>query len=481
MPSFFFHSDAGDGSFLARRLAREGHRVRMHITYPKARDVARGLVELVPRPSPARGDVIVFDSVHAGKTADAFRRQGFRVIGGSRFADSIELDRAAGMQLMQKAGIRTPETKIFKTYPEGVTFLKGQPQEEHWFFKPFGNIAACMTYDASIPRMLDHLAYCQENMEKPEGFLLQKKVEGVELSLEGWFDGDKWVLPFNSTIEDKHFLNGNLGPRTGCMANLVFAYSDSRPTLVSRTLARIEPTLRAQRYVGPIDLNMIIDKEGEPYGLEWTARFGYDALQGLCLLTAGDWGHQLADFANGRLESFNVDDSSYALTINTSVPPFPNTEYSESAKGKRLDPAILLDPIRVMPRDVMLVSGRPQIAGGDATVVTVGERGTDLWQLRRDVLGIAKQFEIQDLQYRTDPVTRAETVLAELKRLLYDTPNIRVDTERPSIPYEIKGTVPAPSRPDLGRSNGRPVVRREAARLQHDERPAETSAPFMEQ
>jgi len=419
MASFAFHSDAGDSLFLAMRLMREGHHVKFYVDDPQSRDVGKGLVPRVPSFRPERADILVFDMVKHGVLADNLRQRGFRVLGASRFADVIELDRMAGHKVMQSVGIAIPDTYGFgkRGFKEARELVR-KNKEDEWFYKPSGNVDAGFTYGSrawdEMIRMLDWF-----ERDPPDKFIMQKKVKGTEVSLEGWFDGTRFVYPFNSTVEDKKFLAGDLGPATGCMANLVWAYEDPQPTLVLKTLWRLTSILRDVNYVGPIDLNMIIDSEGVPHGLEWSARFGYDALHALSMLITGDLGHQLEEFDHGRLDSFNVRRDLYALTIRCSVPPFPNFQFAKTVKGLPLDPAILTDPNRIFVGDVMVENGKPFVAGSDAGVLVAGETGEHIGILRDQVLDRIKSLKIPNAQYRRDPVVRAEDVLTSLRAHRY--------------------------------------------------------------
>src|SRR6266850_4490933 len=249
MPSFFFYSDAGDGLFIARRLVGEGHRVRVHIHDVKAKDVYRGILPTTADPNPHSGEIVIFDMVRHGAKADAFKKRGFRVIGASRFADSLEIARPLGAEVMRKIGIRIPETHVFSTIAEGQAFLRKQAGK--WYFKPSGDQATAATFNDEPEMLIRYMEWVRR--DSPKQYELQRGMEGTEISIEGWFDGKKWVWPFNSTVEDKKLMAGDKGPRTGCMANLVWAYEDSRPTLALKTLVRLAPLLEAAGHIGPVD------------------------------------------------------------------------------------------------------------------------------------------------------------------------------------------------------------------------------------
>lgn len=418
--SFYIHSESGDGAFLGYRLKREGHRVKLFTHDKKARMVGKGLIDIDGTYRPAKGDVVIFDMVKYGKLADQTRAAGYKVIGGSRFADVHELDRPMGHRLMRQVQIDVPPTKSYNL-AEARAFL--QTADKPYFLKPSGNMDSALTYGAKTPKgMLRFLDYAAGKGGLKGKFELQEKVEGAELSTEGWFDGDRWVLPFNSTVEDKKFMPGDIGPNTGCMGNVVWAYGASRPLIALKTLMRLEPILRAAKYVGPVDINTIIDKKGTPWGLEWTLRPGYAAFQCLMMMTKGDFGEQLYQFANGSLDRFEVPTDEIGMVMNVSVPPYPTYHVAHEKAGLPLDPLILTDPVRIMPTDVYLDGGVPKLAGVDGLVMAIGDVGKSVHEIRRQTIDRIKEFEIPDPQYRNDCCDRYHDVIGELARLGYDLP-----------------------------------------------------------
>jgi phosphoribosylamine-glycine ligase len=419
--SFLIHSDTGDANFLAERLQREGHQVKVFIHDPRARHVGLGLVNLTSTFRPAKGDVVIFDMVKFGKLADQLRASGFKVIGGSRFADAHELDRPMGHRLMRQVQIDVPWTRSFNL-AEARAFL--QTADKPYFLKPSGNVDSAMTYGAKTPKgMMRFLDYAEAKESLKGKFELQEKKDGIEISTEGWFDGDRWVLPFNSTIEDKKFMPGDYGPNTGCMGNVVWAYAASRPTLCLRTIMRLEPILRAARYVGPVDINTIIDKKGIPWGIEWTMRFGYAALQAFLLMTAGDLGEQLYQFANGTLDRWETTTDELGMVVNVSVPPYPTYHVAYEKRDLPIDPEILSDPVRIMPADIyMKKPNRPLLAGVDGLVMAIGDVGKSVHEMRRSLFDKIDNFEIPDKQARNDACDRYHDVVGELLRLGYETP-----------------------------------------------------------
>src|SRR5436190_11657735 len=445
MPDVFIYSKDGDSMApLGQRLLREGHAVRMFTFNKESKLVGDGLVPKAPTGIPRKGELVIFDTTGFGREADRLRRGGWKVISGGVFADRLEYDRGFGIQVMRDAGIPVPETHEFKTANEARMFLQGRDPGEAWYIKPSGDENCAATYGArDIPDMLRELDFRSAKREMPPAFLLQKKMDSsAELSFEGWFDGRRWVLPWNSTIEDKKLLAGDLGPNTGCMANLVWAYEDPMPRLATLTLTRLIPILREVQYTGPIDINGIFDAEGVYHALEFTPRPGYLALQALVALTKGDLGAQLWEFANGSLDRFAVATDMFSLAVGVSIPPYPNAEFASVARGTPLDPKLLYDPLRVMLTDVMLIDGKPFITGSDASVAAFVDTGKGLNELRSMVLDNISRYAIRNAQYRNDPVERAEQEFDFLEAKGYEIP--RFEEGPPERPAEYPGAEPMP-------------------------------------
>src|SRR5438552_1008109 len=214
---FWMHSSAGDGAFLTPLLRAEGAPTTLYTVAPEARDVLRGYVPRQTVADVPKGAVILFDDVGHGRLGSFFRGRGHPVIGGNPIDRAWEIDRLHGAKMAERAGITVPETQAFTTIRQAIRFLEGE--EGEWFVKPSGNpLASCaLTQSGEAAKLVRRLyAVDRKGAQDFPALVLQKAVEGLEIDCDGWFDGEAFVHPFFSTLEDKRLMDGDRGPRTGC-------------------------------------------------------------------------------------------------------------------------------------------------------------------------------------------------------------------------------------------------------------------------
>ena len=129
-------------------------------------------------------------------------------------------------------------------------------------------------------------------------FILQEKVDGVEMAVGGWFGPGGWNAYWNENWEEKRLYNKGLGPNTG-EAGTIMRYTKSSK-LADQVLIPITPDLEQLGYVGYVDVNCIIGEDGTPWPLEFTMRFGWPHFQFCMNLHDGDPATWLLDLFEGN-------------------------------------------------------------------------------------------------------------------------------------------------------------------------------------
>jgi phosphoribosylamine---glycine ligase len=312
------------------RLVEEGHEVKVHIDNPLCRDTLAGLVERAPDwrdelgwISGAGGDgIILFENVakERGALADRLRREGFAVIGGSAYGDRLENDRAYAQQVLQAAGLSIARTWEFAERAAALDFLDRHPGR--YALKFNGPDAAIDNYVGRLDDGRDvraFLARLDHAETLAASLVLMEYIDGVEMGVGAYFDGDKFLEPACLDWEHKRFFPGDLGELTGEMGTVVTYRRSHR--FFARTLGRVEKLLRDNGHCGYVNLNTIVNEDGI-WPLEFTCRFGYPGFAILTPLQKTPWGELLAALVDKSATAFETHPGFSVGSVLT-TPPFP--------------------------------------------------------------------------------------------------------------------------------------------------------------
>jgi phosphoribosylamine--glycine ligase len=401
-------STDGSGAWFLLRLMREGNSCDYYLL--EEDKSSKVLAGMVPEPkfsapkSWKQYDLVIFDRNSDGELADEIRKQTY-VIGCSELSCRLEDDRLFGLETMEQMGISVPAYEAFDSPESARRFLSENP--DRYVFKPFqepgGEDLDCLTTyvshsAADMENSLDRLF----KASKGASFILQKFVEGIEISTEAWFDGTNFHF-VNATLEEKKFLAGNLGQNIGCAGNVVWPYRGV-PLVFERGLAKGLDWLRERDYRGMIDLNAIVTRN-QVYGLEWTSRFGYHASATLLNMLTTPWAEFFVQFpaapAGGIVSEGKVD-CDFAAAINISVPPFPCPKM-KTAAGMPIEG---VDPEQAWQEtylcDAMLEGDELTTAGIDGYIGCVLAKGHTFRGAWGNALEQVKKIKAPDLQWRND-------------------------------------------------------------------------------
>jgi phosphoribosylamine--glycine ligase len=399
---FLLVSTGGDGAGLALRLRLEGHQVKIWVRENETEHRGKGLVDHAEDSDVEHGEIIVADCTGNGTILDNLRQRGALVFGGSSLADKLEGDRGFAEQVMKRCGIRTPEAQSFDNWEEAEQFIR--ESEDRLVFKPEGALSGnvpsyCPHDNQELLESIPHFkVLCGE--AKPD-FTLQQFIEGTCISTECFFDGEKFIRPFNHTIERKHLMNGDIGPSGGCTGNLIWLCDDTDP-VVRKTVLLLEDFLREHQYIGTIDVNAVVNDE-DVYALEFTPRFGWDSLPTyLYSLYTGEFGWLIYQISRGEGPDYQEVEDRFAAGVRVSIPPWPN----EKQRAERGVPILGIKPndlvTKLYPYDVEMRDGKLFTSGGYGIIGVMNGYGDTVEEAFTQAYRKVKKMKVVDLQYRTD-------------------------------------------------------------------------------
>lgn len=397
---------SGYGNWFSLRLREEKHNVDIYYCGKKSDDCfycLSGLVTnvITEKPDFSKYDLVLFDLTGRPKLAEEARSV-TATLGDGEFNTEAEDDRLLGIQIMEEAEINVPPYETFNDIGEARSFIK--KTKKRYVFKPNGgqNQDTASTYVSKSPedmlKYLDRLGAMSKGVE----FMLQEVVDGTEISTEGWFNGEEFFL-INGTLEEKKFLEGGLGPNTGCSGNLVFVYDNANPPLIhTEGLGKMKDFLQQIDYRGMIDLNTIVS-DTKVYGLEWTPRFGYDASATLFHLISSDLADFMGEIATGGRPNYQIRNP-YGAAIRLSIPPYPSEIHGKHPGEIPIEGLENIEEIWrrfylydcCMDRDEFMTSGINGMIG-----VPIAS-GKDIPEAFDKVKELIKMVNVPDMQYRQD-------------------------------------------------------------------------------
>jgi len=401
----FVSADANIGD-LAWQVKKESHEVFYYIHDKDQKDVCDGFVDKTDDWQKLKdwADVIIFDHVNFGSTADALRKQGKLVVGGGVYSDKLELDREFGQEEMKSLGINILPNWNFNEFDAAIDFINKNPGR--YVIKPSGkaqnekelSFVGQEEDGKDVIQVLEH--YKKNWAKKIKDFQIQKYASGVEVAVGAFFNGKEFIMPAFVNFEHKKMFPGNIGPSTGEMGTLAFWCDTSN--LFNATVAKFKDKLAQSGYVGYFDINCIVNSKGV-YPLEMTSRFGYPTISLQMEGVNSKWGDVLYNLAKGEQFTLNTK-KGFQICVVVAVPPFP---FKDPAAFKRYsEEAVVLfkKPVSegVHLADVKFVENDWRLAGNSGYALVVTSSGTTVEEARKQVYNRIYNIMIPNMFYRTD-------------------------------------------------------------------------------
>jgi phosphoribosylamine--glycine ligase len=395
-------------------LAQDGHEVRVFIADPSCQDVFEGLLqtsldwraELQWVREAKEDGVILFESADMGEQQDQLRRQGFQVIGGSALGDRLEADRAFGQKVFQDAGLHIAQSHRFTRYGEAIRFLTAQGGRYVLKFNG-ANSPRTRNYIGEMDDGADMLALLsmyerRESASEPPDFVLMEHLQGVEVGIGAYFNGQEFLETVCIDFEHKRFFAGDLGELTGEMGTVVSYRGSQR--LFDATLAPLAGLLREGAYCGYLNVNLMVNEAGI-WPLEFTSRFGYPGFAVCEALHAESWDSIFRRMLGGRDRSFATRDG-FSCGVVLTVPPFPYQQgYEALSKGEPIcfRPEITEQDHRHLHfAEVARVGGQLVTSGATGYVGVATGCGKTIAEASAQAYRVARMVVVPNLRFRTD-------------------------------------------------------------------------------
>ncbi|MGD9644010.1 MAG: hypothetical protein AB7V08_14930 [Elusimicrobiales bacterium] len=243
---------------------------------------------------------IIFDQIYGWQFGEALRKAGFKVLGGTKFGYELETNRDATLQLFKRLGVDVPLMKKFgpNSVQAGIEFLRQVKDEMLFVLKSDNPQVVTQVAQDTNEELIQKLQTEQEEINK-DGFILQQKVEGVELAVETWYCNGQPVLS-NVDIEAKRKYNESSEVQVGCSFDLLWIIPTDHE-LATRVNGPLDK-LAVKVKTGLLDLSVIYDHRAQKF---WAlepcgSRFAYNAFYTMLTLLKVPVGEFLAAYMDGE-------------------------------------------------------------------------------------------------------------------------------------------------------------------------------------
>lgn len=317
------------GGNIAYLLTKEGHDVKLFIDDKRRRGNFTNMVKKTNNWKNCldwvgKDGLIIFDDVGYGHHQDELRKDGYKVFGGSKLGDKVELDRSFGYEIFNKYKIKTSPLRDFDDIKEAINYVDENKkpwvikQNNHHYSKVLNYVPK---YDDGRDAKSLLINYLSNPVVRNEKITLQEKVVGIEIGVGRYFNGKEFVGPIEYNLEYPRFFPGNIGPLTSEMGTLGWYDDNLNGKLYVDTLKKIEPFLREIGFVGDYEIDCIVNENGAT-AIECTARVGSPIVHLQSEIHTSPWGEFLYALASGNDYDLKWN-KGFGIVVLVAIPPFP--------------------------------------------------------------------------------------------------------------------------------------------------------------
>ena len=359
---------------------------------------------------------------------DRYRDLGFKIFGPSVASARLEIQRSAGMEVMESIGVEIPPYQQFSSLEEADAFAR--KSDRAWVFKNLGSEDdKALTFVSSDQAELSGWIRQKiaKGMKLKGPCILQERIDMLcEFGVSGWMGADGFLPDkYQICFEHKKLFDGEIGCQTGEQGT-VCQYVET-DKIAEQMLLPLEPVLRSLGHRGDVAIGAMIDTKGKAQFLEFTMRAGWPAFYIQTASHKGSPFQWMLDAMNGK-DSLKVSRAA-AIGVVLSQPRYPFAcSPPELVEGNPISGLEgVLDDIHMAA--VMVGKGpvmeagkvvdRPQYQTSGELVMVATGLGATIEAARKKVYGVVDQVKFPNKGYRTDIGSKVTKILPKLNSFGY--------------------------------------------------------------
>lgn len=334
---------------------------------------------------------------------DKLRKYGFQVFGPNSISAQLETSKVFAKEFMQKAKIPTANFFVVDDATRMIEASVKFPVVLKLDGLAAGKGVVIAESHADIVDFAERIFTKNEFGKGPHRVMFEEFIPGVEISLIGLCDGNAFY-PLSTATDYKRVGDGGTGPNTGGMGVISPSPHENEALLKKVETEIVEKVLKGLKsheldYRGALYIGLMITKEGEPYVLEFNARFGDPETQSLMLRLKSDLGKYALATAEGKLSElppleFSKEVSLYVVLAAEGYPGKVATGDTLSGWDR------LSENFKVFFSGVSERNGKFYTNGG--RVLGVGTLAKDIDSARESLYPELQKIEFRGMHYRKD-------------------------------------------------------------------------------
>ncbi|MCI2424765.1 phosphoribosylamine--glycine ligase [Candidatus Acetothermia bacterium] len=347
---------------------------------------------------------------------DRFAAAGLQIFGFTRQTAQLEWSKVFALQFARRHGIPIPNTRFFQDYDSARRYLSDHAGQS-FFIKAdelCGGKGAFFAPDQLAGEVALYRLFSEQICGKGEQVLIETAIIGEEISIMVITDGTEYrILP--GVRDYKRLCNNNLGPNTGGMGAYAPVFLSNE--LVERITTRIiAPTFRGMVSeglggAGIVYFGVIVDRQNNPYLLEYNMRFGDPETQALLPLFSGDFYQLLSAACAGRLNEIELQwHSGATVCVVATTAGYPTKYGNDRFLIHGLDEAARQEGVKIFHAATTYHDGQWYGQGGRIFAITARQQTRA--QARTLAYHVITEINFTDMYYRRDIATMEEKCVA---------------------------------------------------------------------
>lgn len=336
----------------------------------------------------------------AAGIVDFFKGSSIQVLGPSQQAAQLEGSKIFSKQFMEKHGVATAPFEAFETITaaeDKVRAMKGDLVIKYSGLAAGKGVYVCDKEEEAFEALED----LRKQYSEQCSFLIEEKIEGDELSLIGFTDGQSIQLLLPSQ-DHKQLLDGDKGPNTGGMGAFCPVPFWTEELAVAIEEKIVAPTLKGIQaenmdYKGVIYFGIMLGKNG-PELLEYNVRFGDPETEVLLPALKTDLAAIVQACLNGTLGELTLEfEEGYFVDVVQVSGGYPKS-YQKGFPIQGLEQA--QQEALVFQAGTKLVDG--QLCNNGGRVLNIVAQGATLEEAIQKAYQACEQVSFEGHFYRKD-------------------------------------------------------------------------------